>query len=302
MPVNRSAIRDLLLPGLADIEGKYPQIPARYKDIFSTGSSKMALERVAEMRFTGLAQLKAEGSATTFDNASGERFVYNIQANAVGLGFAITREAMDDNLYKDAFSPQSMGLMESFAQTKDIFCANILNQGTVVNPAIGGDGVALFSTQHPIDNGVYANRPVTDMDLNESSLEYALNAIRYYPDQAGLLTLSRGRKLVVPVSLQWAAERLTKTEMRVGTNNNDVNAILSTGALPEGYVVNEFLTSPYAWFVLSNVKGLVYYDRVPFEMDIQVDQTTGNLLVVGYERYGIGWKNPRGAFANFPTA
>ena len=302
MAINRSSIRDLLLPGLAGLEGKYPQIPARYKDIFSIGSSKMSLERIAEMRYTGLAQLKAEGSATTFDNASGERFVYNILANSVALGFAITREALDDNLYKDAFNPQSMGLMESFAQTKDIFAANILNQATIVNTQIGGDGVALASTAHPIDNGTYANRPAVDLDFNESSVEFALNSVRYFPDQAGLLTMARGRKLVVPVALQWAAERLTKTEMRVGTNNNDVSALVSTGAIPEGYVVNEFLTSPYAWFLLTNVKGLVFYDRVPFEMDLQVDPTTGNLLVIGYERYGIGWKNPRGLWGSFPTA
>src|SRR6478735_6524714 len=131
MAINRSQIRDLLLPGLAELEGKYPQIPARYPQIFNVASSKMAIERVAEMRYTSLAQLKGEGTATVFDNAAGERFVYNIEHRSIGLGFAITREALDDNLYKDAFSPQTMGLMESFTQTKDIFAANILNQGNV---------------------------------------------------------------------------------------------------------------------------------------------------------------------------
>lgn len=197
MAINRAQIRDLLLPGLAEITGKYPDLPRRYTQIFDTGTSKMAIERVAEMRYTGLAQLKAEGGGTVFDNSPGERFVYNIEHRAIGLGFAITRETLDDNLYKEAFSPQSMGLMESFAQTKEIFAANIINTGTTFNPLVGGDGVALFSTAHPIDNGNYANRPSVDLDLNEAALETALNQIRLYPDQAGLISMTRGRKLVV---------------------------------------------------------------------------------------------------------
>lgn len=302
MAINRSQIRDFLLPGLAGIEGKYPQIPARYRDIFTIATSKMALERTAEARYTGLAQLKAEGSATTFDNAAGERFVYNIMHMALGLGFAMTREALDDNLYKEQFNPQALGLMESFVQTIDIIAANVLNTSQTYNAQIGGDGVALLSVSHPIDNGVWANTPSTQLDFNESAVEFALNAIRYYPDQAGLLALSRGEKLVVPVNLQWAAERLLKSELRINTGNNDVNAIVTTGALPKGYVVNEFLTSPYGWFILTNVKGLVFYDRTPFEMDLQVDPTTGNLLVVGYQRFGTGYRNPRTIYGSIPTA
>lgn len=302
MAINRAQLRDLLLPGLAEITGKYPDLPKRYTQLFDTSTSKMALERVAEMRYTGLAQLKSEGGATMFDNAPGERFVYNIEHRSIGLGFAMTRESLDDNLYKENFNPQSMGLMESFAQTKEIFAANIINTGTTYNPLVGGDGVALFSTAHPIDNGTYANRPAVDLDLNEAALETALNQIRVYPDQAGLISMTRGRKLAVPIALQWAAERLTKTELRVGTNNNDVSAIYSTGALPDGYVVNEFFTSNFAWMVLTSVKGLKYYERVPFEMDMQVDPTTGNLLVMGYERFGVAGINGRAVWGSFPTA
>lgn len=302
MAISRAQIRDLLLPGLAEITGKYPNLPKRYTQIFDTASSKMAIERVAEMRYTGLAQLKNEGGATTFDNAPGERYVYNIEHRSIGLGFAITREALDDNLYKEHFSPQSMGLMESFGQTKEIFAANIINLGATFNPLVGGDGVALFSTAHPIDNGTYANMPPTALDLNEAALETALNQIRVYPDQAGLISMTRGRKLVVPIALQWAAERLTKTELRVGTNNNDVSALFTTGALPDGYVVNEFLTSSFAWMVLTSVKGLKYYERVPFEMDMQVDPTTGNLLVIGYERFGLAGVNGRAVWGTFPTS
>lgn len=302
MAINRAQIRDFLLPGLADIEGKYPQIPSQWPQVFSKGASKMAIERVAEARYTGLAQLKSEGGATVFDNAAGERFVYNIQMTGLGLGFAITREALDDNLYKDQFNPQSLGLSESFAQTKEIVAANILNTGNVYNSTIGGDGVSLIATNHPIDGGTYANRPTVDLDLNESSLESALNAVRIFPDQAGLKTFARGRKLVVPINLNWTAERLTKTELRTGTANNDVSAIFTTGSLPEGYQVMDFLTSNFAWFLTTNVRGLVYYDRIPFEMDLQVEPTTGNLLVIGYERYGVGYKNPRGIWGTYPTA
>lgn len=302
MAINRSQIRDLLLPGLAGVEGKYPQIPTQYAQIFRRSMSKMALERVVEARYLSLAQSKNEGGQTQFDNAAGERFVYNIDIFSFGLGFAITREALSDNLYKDAFHPNAMGLAQSFAQTKEIVGANILNTATTYNSNIGGDGVALVATNHPIDGGTYANRPATDIDLNESSLETALNAIRTFPDQAGLKTFSRGQKLVVPYQLNFVAERLTKTELRTGTANNDINAIMSSGALPKGYVVNDFMTSAFAWMVLTNVEGLVCYDREPFEMDLQIDPTTGNLLVIGYERYGFGYVNPRSIWGTFPTA
>jgi hypothetical protein len=302
MPINRSSIPDLLLPGLADLTGKYPELPTRWREFLAEGTSKMALERIGEMRYTGLAELKSEGGATTFDNAPGERFVWNIEHRGIGLGFAMSRESLDDNLYKDQFNPQAMGLVESFAQTKEILNHQLLNNATVANPLFGGDQQPLASTAHPIDNGTYANRPAVDLDFNESAVESALNQIRQFPDQAGLLVMSRGMKVIGPLALQWSMERLFKTELRVGTANNDVSAILSSGALPDGYAISEFLTSNFAWGILTNVKGLVYYDRVPFEMDLQVDPTTGNLLVIGYERYGSGIRNPRGIWWTAPTA
>lgn len=302
MAINRSQIRDFLLPGLADIEGKYPQIQTRWKEFLAQGVSKMALERVAEARYTGLAQLKSEGSATTFDNAPGERWVWNIEHRSIGLGFAITREALDDNLYKDQFNPQSMGLLESFAQTKEILNHQLLNTATTYNAAFGGDGVALAATNHPIDNGTWANRPTTDLDFNESAVETALNQIRTFPDIAGLLAMTRGQKVIAPLALQWQAERLFKTELRVGTANNDVSAILSSGALPDGFSVSEYLTSNFAWGITTNVKGLVYYERTAYEMDLQVDPTTGNLLCIGFERYGSGPKNPRSLWWTAPSA
>lgn len=262
----------------------------------------MALERIAEMRYTGLAQLKQEGAATVFDNAPGERFIWQILHNAYGLGTAITREALDDNLYKEHFGPMSIGLAESFAQTEEIIHANILNQSTTPNPQFIGDGQALISTAHPIDNGTFANRPSPDLDLSEAAIEYALQQIRVFPDQAGLRMLARGRKLVVPIALEFTAERLTKAELRPGTNTNDITAFLSAGGLSEGYQVMDYLTSPYWWWVLSSVRGLVSYERVPFELDLQVDPVTGNLMIIAYQRYGVGIRNVRGVWGTAPSA
>jgi len=303
MAVNLSAIKDLLLPGLRGVEGKYEMIPSQYDKIFTKHDSKLALERTAEMRYLGLAQLKTEGGQTSFDNNAGERYVYNQEHNEIALGYAITRKAIDDNLYKTQFHPSNLGLIESFQQTKEIYGANILNTATTYNANIGGDGVALISTSHPIDGGTVANRPAVDVELNESTLLNAMIAIRTnFKDQAGLKVFARGRKLIVPPALEPTAIRLTKTELRPGSADNDVNAILTTaGGLPEGYMVNDFLTSASAWFLLTNIDGLSYMERVKFETDMQVDFVTDNLLVKGYERYSFGYYNWRSIFGSFPS-
>lgn len=303
MAVNLSAIKDLLLPGLRGIEGKYEMIPSQYDKIFTKHDSKMALERTAEMRFLGLAQLKTEGGQTAFDNNAGERYVYNQEHVEIALGYAITRKAIDDNLYKTQFMPSNLGLMESFQQTKEIYGANVLNTATTYNASIGGDGVPLLSSSHPIDSGTVANTPAVQVDLNEASLLNAMIAIRTnFKDQAGLKVFARGRRLVIPPALEPVAIRLTKTELRPGTANNDVNAIMMTaGGLPEGYMVNDFLTSARAWFLLTNIDGLSYMERVRFETDMQVDFVTDNLLVKGYERYSFGYYNWRSIFGSTPT-
>jgi hypothetical protein len=304
MAVNLSAIKDLLLPGLRGVEGKYEQIPSQYDKIFTKHESKMALERTAEMRFLGLAQLKTEGGQTAFDNNAGERYVYNQEHTEIALGYAITRKAIDDNLYKSQFAPSNLGLIESFQQTKEIYGANILNTAQTYNASVGGDGVALCSASHPIDGGTISNQPSTQVDLNEATLLNAMIAIRTnFKDQAGLKVFARGRKLIVPPQLEPVAIRLTKTELRPGTADNDVNAILSTaGGVPEGYMVNDFLTSAYAWFLLTNIDGLSYMERVKFESDMQVDFVTDNLLVKGYERYSFGYYNWRSIYGSFPTS
>lgn len=302
--VELSSIKDLLLPGLRGLTGKYEMIPSQYDKIFQKLNSNMALERTADMRYLGLAKLKTEGSATLFDNNAGERFVYNQEHVEIALGYAITRKAIDDNLYKTQFQPSNLGLNESFHQTKELYGANVINTANVYNSAVGGDGVALCATNHPIDSGVIANRPSPDVDLNETTLLNAMIAIRTnFRDVAGLKVFARARKLLIPPALEPVAIRLLKTELRPGTADNDVNAIFMTaGGLPEGYIVNDYLTSNFAWFLLTNIRGLAYMQRIPYETDMQVDFISDNLLVKGYERYSFNYYNFRSIYGAFPTA
>jgi hypothetical protein len=302
MPINLAQIKNELLPGLRAVTGSYDNIPRQWDKVFDSGTSQMALERTSAMRFLGLAQLKSEGGSITFDNAAGDRYIYNQEHIELGLGYAITRRAIEDNLYKDSFDPSNLGLLKSFGQTKEIIGANVLNTGTTYNPNVGGDGVALFSTSHPIDGGTYANRPTTDLNLNESALEQAELAIRYFPDQAGLRMMARARKLIIPPQLEYVAQRLLESDLRPGTANNDVNAQKVGGFMPDGYQVMDYLSSQYAWFVKSDLPGLLYLMRRAFETDMQVDFTTQNLLVAGTERYSFSYFDPRAAWGSFPTA
>jgi hypothetical protein len=303
MATNLSQIKDLLLPGLRGVIGKYEQIPRQYDKIYTQHNSDMALERTAEMRYLGYAQLKTEGGQTAFDNQAGERYVYNQEHIEIALGYAMTRKAIDDNLYKTQFAPSNLGLIESFSQTKEIYGANVLNTATTYNASIGGDGKAMCATDHPIDGGTFANRPAIDVDLNEGALLNGMIAIRTnFRDQAGLKIYARARKLLIPPALEPVAIRLLKTELRPGTANNDVNAILTTsGGLPEAWMTNDYLTSNFAWFLLTNIDGLSYMMRKPFETDMQVDFVTDNLLVKGYERYSFSYYNPRAIYGSFPT-
>jgi hypothetical protein len=304
MPVALAAIANLLQPGLREVTGKYKQIDRQYDKIFDYARSEMAVERTQEMRYLGFAQLKTEGAPTTFDNNAGQRYVYNQEHTEIALGYAITRKAIDDNLYKTQFQPSNLGLMESFNQTKEIYAANVFNTGNVYNNAVVGDGQALFSTAHPVDGATYANTPSVAVDLNESTLLSAMISIRRsFVDQANLKFYARARKLVIPPELEPVAQRLLFTDLRPGSGDNDINAIKGTaGGLPEGYITNDFLTSPYAWFLLTNIKGLLYLERIPFETDLQVEFTTDNLLVKGYERYSFSYYNPRSAYGSFPTS
>lgn len=304
MPVALSAIRDLLLPGLWGISGKYPQIERQWSSVFDRTDSNMALERRATVRYLGYAQLKQEGAPTSFDNNAGQRYVFNAEHNEIGLGYAITRKAIDDNLYKSEFGPSNDGLMESFVQTEELYGANVFNTGTTYNASIGGDGVALFSTAHPIDGSTISNRASPDVDLNETSLLNNMIAIRQnWQDQAGLKVYARARKLIIPPALEPIAIRLFRSDLRPGTASNDVNAVTRMNdSMRDGYMVWDYLTSNFAWFLLTNIKGLVMFDRKPFEMDMSVEFTTDNLLVKGYQRYSFSYYEWRSVYGSFPTA
>jgi len=307
MPVALAQVRDLLLPGLWGISGKYPMIERQWPKVFRQTDSNMAVERRAAMRYLGFAQLKQEGAPTSFDNNAGQRFVYNAEHFEIGLGYAMTRKVIDDNLYKSEFGPANDGLMESFKETEEIYAANVFNTGTTQPAGQGGDGSALFtSSGHTIDPpfASIANQPSPDVDLNETSLLAALITIRSnWRDQAGLKIHARGRKLLVPPNLEPIAIRLFRSELRPGTANNDVNAILGMNdSLKEGFMVWDYLTSSFAWFILTNHDGLVFFHRKPFETDMSVEFTTDNLLVKGYQRYVPTFYDWRSAYGTFPTS
>ena len=196
MAIALSQIQALLLPGVRKLPGEYRQIPTQWSQIFDTGKSKLAVERSVSLAFLPLAALKQEGAATTFDNNAGQRYIYNQTHLEIGLGYSITRKAIDDNLYKQQFRPSNLGLQRSFKQTKEVIGINLLNTGNAYDATIGGDGVSLINTAHPIDVGTVANQPSTDVDLNESTLLNSLIQIRQFKDARGLKIMARGRKLV----------------------------------------------------------------------------------------------------------
>lgn len=304
MPVSLANIRSELLPGLFDVRGSYDMIPRQWDKVFKTHKSSMAVERSTQMAFVALPYLKDEGAATQFDNNAGERFTWAFIHIEVALGYAITRKAIDDNLYKAQFNPTNLKLQEAFAQFKEIQAANVLNLGTTFNAQQVGDGQAFFSTGHPYDGGTWANTSSTPKSLNESTLLADMTNVRtQFVNERGMRILSRARKLIVPPNLEAIAIRLTKTELRPGTADNDVNAILSlSGGLPEGFIVLDFLTSNFAWFLTTNIEGLIHMLRIPYESDMWVDNITDNLLVKSYERYSFGINDPRAAWGEFPSS
>src|ERR1700690_4305278 len=222
MPIAIASIRSELLPGLFDVRGSYDMIPRQWDKVFTTRNSNIAVERSTQMRFMGLPYLKDEGAATQFDNNAGERFIWNFVHQEIALGYAITRKAIDDNLYKAQFNPTNLKLQEAFAQFKETQGANILNLGFTYNSSQIGDGVALFSTAHPYDGGTWANTSATPKSLNESSLLANMTNVRtQFVNERGLRIMSRARRLIVPPNLEQVAIRLMKTELRPGTADND---------------------------------------------------------------------------------
>lgn len=304
MPVALANIRSQLLPGLFDVRGSYDMIPKQWDRVFTTHKSNMAVERSTQMAFVALPFLKEEGAPTQMDDGAGERFTWSFTHVEVALGYSITRKAIADNLYRQQFNPTNLKLQESFAQFKEIQGANILNMGTTVNRSVGGDGQPLFSAAHPYDTGSWPNTSTTPKDLNEDALAADMTNIRTsFVNERGLKILARGRQLIVPPQLERTAITLLQTELRPGTADNDVNALLTlSGGLPEGFIVLDFLTSSLAWFIKSNIAGMIHMLREPYESDMWVDNITDNLLVKAYERYSFGYNDPRAIWGEFPTS
>lgn len=305
MAVNTAQIRNELKPGLYAVGGKYTQLPTQWKKVFTTRKATMRVETKTQMRFTSLASIKTEGAATAADNNVGERFAFNATIFAVGLCYAVTREAIEDNQYKKDFPLANLGLVNSFSQYKENAAWDILNNATTYDSTIGGDGKALCATDHPYDFGTWANKFATEQDLNESSLLQACtNIMGNFVDEAGLKmqAMAKSNGLTIPVALIPVAERLTKSELRPGTGNNDVNALRGMNGGITDYVVSNYLTSNYAWFVTTDKEGLIMLERTPFETDSYIDNATQNLIVTGYERYCPTYNDPRCIWGSFPTS
>jgi Mu-like prophage major head subunit gpT len=304
MAINIAAIRDLLLPGLMDVTGQYRQIERQWSGVFKTAQSNMQLERTTQMRYLPMAQLKTEGGPTAFDNNAGERFVYNMEPVEVGLGYAITRKAIDDNLYQSQFMPTNLGLNKSFSEYWEVEAAGIFNNATVYNANLAGDGVSLLNVAHPFDYGTWANTTATQMNLNEASLTIGMKSVRKnFVDEAGLKVRARAKQLLVPVDLEDVAIRLLKTELRPGTGNNDVNSILTqSGGIPNGYKVMDYFTSSFSWFLKTDIDGLIHLQRIAYETDMFCDFITDNLLVKGYERAGFFFNDPRCIWGQTPLS
>jgi hypothetical protein len=242
----------------------------------------------------GAAPTKSEGSGISYDDAQ-EAYTARYNHETIALAFSITEEAIEDNLYDRLGSRYTRALARSMAHTKQVKAASILNNAFTAGASAGGDGVALCATNHPLVNGAtLANRPTVDADLNETSLEDALINIAGFVDERGLKVALRGTKLVIPRQLQFVAERLMVSNLRVGTADNDVNAIRSMGMLPEGYVVNDFLTDPDAYFVKTDApRGFIHFERTAMTTGMEADFDTGNMRYKARERYSFGFSDPR---------
>lgn len=301
MVTNTAAIKSLLQPGLDAIFGDYNDIPAQWSELFEKHTSDKYKEEDVEIKMLALAQLRSEGAATVY-NDMGERYKYVYIHRGVGLGFVLTRTSLKDNLYKTKFGPNTRALKRSFMQTKEVYGAAVLNNGFDSTNFPGGDGVSLFSTSHPSDGGSLTNTPVVQAELQETSLQDGIIGVRRFKDAAGLRVLVMPKKLIVATELQFTAERLLKTELRVGVGDNDLNALRNMNVLPESYRVNDFLTNVKGWFVLTDCPdGLKYFEREALETDMYTDFDTDNLKVKGYERYSFGWSNWRAAWGANPT-
>lgn len=298
MAISRAQMLKELLPGLNALFGlEYERYEDEHEAIYETETSERSFEEEVKLSGFAAAPVKAEGSAIAYDSAQ-ESFTARYNHETIALGFSITEEAMEDNLYDSLSARYTKALARAMAHTKQVKAASLLNNGfTTFN---SGDGVTLFSTAHPlVSGGTNSNRPTVAADLNETSLEDAVINIAAYTDERDLLIAARPRKLIVPPSLMFVATRLLETEGRVATADNDINALRNNGSIPEGYAVNHYLTDNNAWFLTTDVpNGMKHFQRTALETSMDGDFDTGNVRYKARERYSFGVSDPLGIYGS----
>ncbi len=299
MAITRSQLVKELEPGLNALFGlEYKRYENEHEEIFSIETSDRAFEEEVMLTGFGAAPVKTEGAGVQYDNAI-ESFTARYTHETIAMAFALTEEAVEDNLYDRLAGRYTKAMARSMAHTKQVKGAAVLNNGfDAAFP--GGDGVALFSTAHPTAlSANFANRPTVGADLNETSLEQGIIDIAAFIDERGLKVALTARKLIVPKELQFTAERLMKSTLRTATADNDINAIKSMGLIPEGYAVNHYLTDVNAWFLITDApNGLKMFERSPIKTAFEGDFDTGNVRYKARERYSFGWSDPRGAYGS----
>jgi len=299
MAISRAQLLKELLPGLNALFGlEYARYGEQHKEIYEIESSERSFEEETKLSGFAAAAVKSEGSAIQYE-AGQEAWTARYNHETIALGFSLTEEAVEDNLYDSLSARYTKALARAMAYTKQVKAAAVLNNG--FNSAYtGGDGVGLFSSAHPLVSGsTNSNIPSTPADLNETSLEAAVIQIAAWTDERGLLIAAKPKKLIVPPALQFVATRLLETEQRVGTTDNDINAIKNNGAIPEGYAINHFLTDTNAWFLTTDVpNGLKHFVRQSLVTSSDSDFDTGNMRYKARERYSFGWSDPLGMYGS----
>jgi len=299
MAISRAQLLKELLPGLNALFGlEYAKYGEEHKEIYETETSERSFEEETKLSGFSAAPVKNEGSAIAYDNAQ-EAWTARYTHETIAMGFSITEEAVEDNLYDSLSSRYTKALARGMAYTKQVKAAYVLNNAFTGGPTYG-DGVVLCSTAHPlVSGGTNSNTPSTAADLNETSLENAVIQIAGWTDERSLLIAAKPKKLVVPPSLMFVATRLLETELRVSTADNDINALKNNGSIPEGYTVNHFLTDTNAWFLLTDVpNGLKHFVRTPMSTGMDGDFDTGNVRYKARERYSFGVSDPLGIFGS----
>ena len=298
MAISRSQLVKELEPGLNALFGlEYKRYENQHAEIYNIESSDRAFEEEVMLSGVGNAQVKPEGQGISFDQAQ-ETFTARYTHETMALAFAITEEAIEDNLYDRLASRYTKALARSMANAKQVKAVNPLINGLPTTDGYdSGDGVSLFNTSHPTIAGTFQNTLTTQADLNETSLEQALIDIAALTDERGLKVAAKGVKMIIPSALQFTAERLMKSQGRVGTADNDINAIVSMGMIPQGYRVNNYLTDTDAWYIITDVpNGMKHFDRAPLTTKMEGDFDTGNVRYKARERYVFGVSDPRGIF------